>query len=302
VDECFYLSGHGRARGWVNARAWFALSRRQCKARERLSQLSAAKERYGIRPADGPAPPANSMVRRILAESAHFVGKEEIVGLSAHEKQLLEWVAEDDEPRRTLVSVWGMGGVGKTTLATRVYREVVAASRFDCAAWVAVSQRFTMDDLLRKILRELHRGGGARAENDDDVGADYRSLVAAVRDHLGERRYLVVLDDVWDAHLWEKLRHAFVDGRTGSRVVITTRSGDVAKAAAPGRTMVLEPLACREAWTLFCNVAFREVPGAPSGDRHQHAGAMLRPASGDHLRRQPPRAQGEDRVRVGKCP
>ncbi|RLM84819.1 disease resistance protein RPM1-like [Panicum miliaceum] len=202
ADECCYLSGHGRARGWVNARAWFALSRRLRKARERLSQLSAAKERYGIRPADGPAPPADSMVRRILAESAHFVEKEEIVGLSAHEKQLLEWVAKDDEPRRTLVSVWGMGGVGKTTLATRVYREVVAASRFDCAAWVAVSQCFTMDDLLRKILRELHRGGGARAENDDDVGADYRSLVAAVRDHLGERRYLVVLDDVWDAHLW----------------------------------------------------------------------------------------------------
>ncbi|RLN36123.1 disease resistance protein RPM1-like [Panicum miliaceum] len=185
ADECCYLSGgHGRARGWVNARAWFALSRRLRRARERLSQLSAAKERYGS-PADGPAPP-DSVIRRILAESAHFVDKDEIVGLSAHEKQLLEWVAEDDEPRQTLVSVWGMGGVSKTTLATRVYREVVAASRFDCAVWVAVSQRFSMDDLLRKILGELCRGGGARAENDD-VGADYRSLVVTVRDHLVEK-------------------------------------------------------------------------------------------------------------------
>lgn len=70
-----------------------------------------------------------------------------------------------------------------------------------------------------------------------------------------------MLDDVWDAHLWGKLHHAFVDEGTGSRVVITTRSGDVAKAAASDRTMVLEPLLCREAWTLFCNVAFREVPG-----------------------------------------
>ncbi|CAN6165997.1 unnamed protein product [Urochloa humidicola] len=130
---------------------------------------------------------------------------------------------------------------------------------------VTVSQRFTVDDLLRKILKELRPGGAgtsARAE-DDDVGAaaGYRSLVAAVRGHLGARRYLVVLDDVWEAHLWDKLRHAFPDDATGSRVVVTTRSEDVAKAAAPARTMVLEPLPRREAWTLFCNVAFREMSG-----------------------------------------
>lgn len=47
-----------------------------------------------------------------------------------------------------------------------------------------------------------------------------------------------------------------------SRVVITTRSRDVAMAAASERTLMLEPLPTqREAWTLFCNVAFRKVPG-----------------------------------------
>ncbi|CAL5090125.1 unnamed protein product [Urochloa decumbens] len=273
ADECCFLSGTrgGAARGWVNARAWFALSRRLRKARERLSQLSASKEQYGIRlPAGGllPAPlAAASAASQMVAASAHFVEKEEVVGFAAHEEQLLEWVVTDEdggEPRRTtLVSVWGMGGVGKTTLATRVYREAAAASRFDCAAWVAVSQRFTVEDLLGKVLKELRRrcvGAGGDAAG---AAADYRSLVEAVRDHLGDRRYLVVLDDVWDAHLWDKLRLAFVDkGRTtGNRVVITTRSRDVAKAAAPERMMTLEPLPWRDAWTLFCNVAFREVPG-----------------------------------------
>lgn len=42
-------------------------------------------------------------------------------------------------------------------------------------------------------------------------------------------------------------------------MVITTRSRDVAKAAAPERTMILEPLPWREAWALFCNTAFRGV-------------------------------------------
>ncbi|CAL5072710.1 unnamed protein product [Urochloa decumbens] len=258
ADECCYLSGsghgRGRARGWVNVRARLALVRQLRKARERLRQLSAAKEQYGIRSAAaaGPAPPA-AAISQVLAESAHFVEKEEIVGFAAHEKQLLEWVVDDPDPRRTLVSVWGMGGVGKTTLVTRVFREA-APSHFDCGAWVAVSQRFTVDDLLRKIVKELQAAGGG----DAGAGAGYRSLVEDVRGHLRNRRYLVVLDDVWDAHLLEKLRHAFVDDATGSRVVITTRSRDVAKAAAHGRTMTLEPLPWREAWTLFCNVAFKE--------------------------------------------
>ena len=87
-------------------------------------------------------------------------------------------------------------------------------------------------------------------DNNDVGAADYRSLMAAIRDHLGERRYLVVLYDIWDAHLWEQLHRMLADGSAGSRVVITTRSGDVAKAAEPGRTMELEPLPHRDTWML----------------------------------------------------
>ncbi|XP_062230843.1 disease resistance protein RPM1-like [Phragmites australis] len=259
ADECSYLSGHGLARDCVNVKAWFALSRRLRKARERLCQLSRAKEQWdGIRPADGPAPSVTTISAK-QAESAHFLEKEEIVGFSAQEKQLLDWVVKDAEQRRTLVAVWGMGGVGKTTLVTGVYKQV-ATSHFDCAAWVAVSRSFTMDDLLRKILKELHRDAHwGSVRSDSDVGADYRSLMAAMRDHLSKRRYLVVLDDVWDAHLWNKLRLAFLDVTNRSRVIITTRNRDVAKAAAPERTMMLEPLPSREAWELFCAVAFREA-------------------------------------------
>ncbi|CAN6165998.1 unnamed protein product [Urochloa humidicola] len=161
ADECCYLSSArgGGARGWVNARAWFALSRRLRKARERLSQLFVAKEQYGIRPdTDGPAPaPAVvSTLSQMVAEGAHFIEEEEIVGLAAHERQLLAWVADEGgEPRRTLISVWGMGGVGKTTLAARVYREA-AASRFDCAAWVTV--------IVTKFPERRGRGTGSRNE------------------------------------------------------------------------------------------------------------------------------------------
>ncbi|GJN36459.1 hypothetical protein PR202_gb25364 [Eleusine coracana subsp. coracana] len=145
ADECSYLSSND-GRSWVEVRSWLALSRRLRRARERLRQLSAAKELYGIRPVNS----------RMLADSAHFIRKEEVVGFDDHEKKLLEWIAEDAEPQRTLIAVCGMGSIGKTTLVTRVYKEV-ATSHFEYAAWVAVSQGFTTDDLLGKILKELRR-------------------------------------------------------------------------------------------------------------------------------------------------
>lgn len=269
ADECSYLSVHHFAKDLVNIKAWAAVSRRLRKARERLSQLLATKEQYGIgiRSADDPAllPPPHSTVSGAVAVRAHYLEEEEIVGFDTNAKRLLEWVVNDAvEPRcGPLVAVCGMGGVGKTTLVRCVYR--VAMSHFECAAWVAVSRGVTRDDLLKKILKELHvhcdDGGGVpgRGGAGAGAGADYlHSFVGAVRRHLAKRRYLIVLDDVWDAHLWGMLlRHAFPDDATGSRVVITTRSKDVAMAAGLERIMTLQPLSRHEAWTLFCNVAFR---------------------------------------------
>jgi disease resistance protein RPM1 len=80
----------------------------------------------------------------------------------------------------------------------------------------------------------------------------------------------IVLDDVWNAHLWYQIRHALLDDGTRSRVVITTRNSTrsrvvittrnryVAMAAAPERVKMLEPMPEAEAWELFCAVAFRD--------------------------------------------
>ncbi|KAH0678963.1 hypothetical protein KY284_020048 [Solanum tuberosum] len=80
-----------------------------------------------------------------------------------------------------------------------------------------------------------------------------RDLEIYLRDLLKERKYLVVVDDVWQREAWESLKRAFPDSKNGSRVIITTRKDDVAKRVDDrGFVHKLRFLSKEESWDLFC--------------------------------------------------
>ncbi|KAF6987843.1 hypothetical protein CFC21_005447 [Triticum aestivum] len=131
------------------------------KARERLRALSTVKEQLGIRPAEASASssaPAVAGICRNISEAAHFVEEGKIAGFAEHTRLLMKWLTRVADPRRIIVAVCGVGGVGKTTVATNVYNKIAANCNFDCTAWVTVSKNFTTEDLMRRIIKELHRG------------------------------------------------------------------------------------------------------------------------------------------------
>ncbi|XP_072970053.1 disease resistance protein RPP13-like [Typha angustifolia] len=90
---------------------------------------------------------------------------------------------------------------------------------------------------------------------------DHTKLVETLQSHLQGRKYLIVLDDVWNKEAWSLLERTFVGNNCGSRVVITTRSEDVASLADEGRKMKLTTLSKEEAWDLFCKMAFERLDG-----------------------------------------
>nr|XP_029117860.1 disease resistance protein RPM1-like [Elaeis guineensis] len=119
-----------------------------------------------------------------------------------------------------------------------------------------VSQNSDTVDLLRRIIKELYRE--KRDVTPADINLmDYRRLVETLRTHLQQKRYLIILDDVWRTDVWNYVSTALFDNNSGSRVVITTRNQDVASIAVESRVLRLEPLEEHEAWTLFCRNAFR---------------------------------------------
>ncbi|KAM3732325.1 hypothetical protein ACB098_11G051600 [Castanea mollissima] len=169
------------------------------------------------------------------AESSIFFGEDEIVGMEEKTEEIIEWLLEDEQ-RRAIISIVGMGGLRKTTLATKVYNDQRIKQQFNCCAWISVTQVHDSNELLRSMVREFFE--------------------------TKQLRYVVVLDDVWDIYLWSSIRGAFPDNKNGCRINLTTRNENVATSVGVGyRVNHLEPLQEKDAWALFCKKAFWNEPG-----------------------------------------
>ncbi|OAY79505.1 Disease resistance protein RPM1 [Ananas comosus] len=153
-----------------NITTWRRLSKRLNKIKVKLRNIKERRERYDTSRMENEARPliaaggSNSP-----AELAHFVEEDDIVGIDKYRDLLLRWLKDEDEQQRQpmIISVLGMGGLGKTTLVTHVYNIIKAS--FDACAWVAVSQSYETDDLLRQILKELYRKDREKREAPNNI-------------------------------------------------------------------------------------------------------------------------------------
>ncbi|MCD7466136.1 hypothetical protein HAX54_002542 [Datura stramonium] len=172
-----------------------------------------------------------------------FVGFQDVV-----ERLLAELLRT--EPRRSVISIYGMGGLGKTTLARNLYISPNIVSSFPTRAWICVSQEYNTMDLLTNIIKSIQ---GRTKENLDLLEKMTETdLESYLRELLKGRKYLMVVDDVWQREAWESLKRAFPDSKNGSRVIITTRNEDIAERADDkGFVHRLRYLSQEESWDLF---------------------------------------------------
>ncbi|XP_074591637.1 disease resistance protein RPM1-like [Curcuma longa] len=267
VNEYTFLMTSGRWAGLIThinndarAKSLHELGKKLDERQASLSKLVRMKDSYGIRIPERflRSPKENDLICH-LAESALFVEEDDLVGIEEIKYKLIRLLT-DEEPQRTIISVLGMGGVGKTTLVARVCMDIMVVSHFSCCAWISVSKSNTVDDLLKKILKELHRERKEQITLDFD-SMDYRTLVENLRLHLAHRRYLIILDDVWQADVWTDISYALYANNCRSRVVITTRVQDVSSLAGEERIVRVNPLPDEMAWDLFCKKAFPREEG-----------------------------------------
>nr|XP_024934947.2 disease resistance protein RPM1-like [Ziziphus jujuba var. spinosa]XP_024934948.2 disease resistance protein RPM1-like [Ziziphus jujuba var. spinosa]XP_024934950.2 disease resistance protein RPM1-like [Ziziphus jujuba var. spinosa]XP_024934951.2 disease resistance protein RPM1-like [Ziziphus jujuba var. spinosa]XP_048320147.1 disease resistance protein RPM1-like [Ziziphus jujuba var. spinosa]XP_048320148.1 disease resistance protein RPM1-like [Ziziphus jujuba var. spinosa] len=191
------------------------------------------------------------------AESSLFMKDDDLVGVEDVKEKLTGLLLNEDQLQRTIISVVGMGGSGKTTLVASIFSSQKVRQHFDCYAWITVSQTYTIEELLRNMIKELYTA--ANEEIPIDLRSmSYRQLAEILINYLQSKRYFVVLDDVWNIDLWREINVALTNGLQGSRVMLTTRKEEVATFSFGVGSQVhhVQPLGKDEAWDLFCRKAF----------------------------------------------
>ncbi|KAM1778402.1 hypothetical protein ACFX12_039902 [Malus domestica] len=233
----------------------------------KLSKLRASLQGYNIKQITGTQYGGATSFERQKEQRQTYphVIERDVVGLESGIEILVKQLVKEETQ---VVSIWGMGGSGKTTLAKQVYDHNVVKCHFDCFAWVCVSQQCHGKEVLEDILIKL-----TRATNDQ-----IKEISKMKKDQIAERlciiqkkkKCLVVLDDIWTRDAWNSLKPGFPIGEeTKSRILLTTRNNDVATHAGENRYVYKSrALNTKESWELFKKIA---IFGRDQADSESYA-------------------------------
>ncbi|CAN6357190.1 unnamed protein product [Urochloa humidicola] len=223
--------------------------------KERAKELAERRERYKVDNIDPTKKiPIDPRLHVLYTEATKTVGIEE----AKEEVITMLTGGDDDNKKKRIVSIAGFGGLGKTTLAKAVHDEI--EGEFDCTAFVSVSRNPDTKKLLKDMLYQMD---GKNFEDIHSKMLDERLLIDKAIKFLMNKRYLIVIDDIWAKEPWDKvIGLALIENNKRSRIITTTRIIDVADHI--GDCYRIKPLSGESSETLFYGRIFGSKDDCPS--------------------------------------
>lgn len=223
----------------------YGIARKIKEMDERLSVIAVEKDRFNFSHIRGAEEP-----ERLRTTS--FFDESEVRGRDGEKALVLtELLSGSQSPSQPyIMSVVGMGGIGKTTLAQLVYNDKEVIRYFDRRIWVCVSDPFDEVKVAKAILQSLN--------GDSPNYTEFETILVKIHEAIVGNKFLLILDDVWteDRARWEPLHHCLKCGAQGSRILVTTRKETVALMMETNYRVTLESLSEKDCWSLFGRIAF----------------------------------------------
>ncbi|PAN21410.1 hypothetical protein PAHAL_3G463100 [Panicum hallii] len=178
-----------------------------------------------------------------------YVEPDGLVGIDQPRDELIGLLMEEEGAsvqQLKVISIVGPGGLGKTTLANEVYHTL--EDQFQCRAFVSLSQQPDVKKILRNIFSQVSLQELFNMEMWDE-----EKLINTIREFLKNKRYFIVIDDVWSTQAWKTIKCALYMNNCGSRIITTTRIISIAKSCCSHHDHVYEiiPLSADDSKCLF---------------------------------------------------
>ncbi|KAL4273053.1 hypothetical protein GQ457_13G030430 [Hibiscus cannabinus] len=214
----------------------------------RLNSLTTRRSSLGLSEAFSQAASSESKKPARLQPTSVVDGAVEYVGRDNEKREIIDLLKTSNSDGACVLSIVGMGGMGKTTLAQLVYNDASVKESFDHMAWVCVSDDFDAVKITKTILKSIDPS--SRDEKDLNL------LQVKLKDKLSEKRVLIVLDDIWNESYddWIILRSPF---GAMTKIIVTTRLQNVSSIVDPVKAFHLDKLSQDDCLSIFTQHALR---------------------------------------------